>query len=161
MYLRSALTAALCAAALPVFAKDCPLPEGFSAVEPFQVEIADSELPQGYVLFNLWALWCAPCREELPLLDAYAARDDAPLQTVALNLNDGSEAAAELFKELGIKHLEPVSSADTDLLGKFRAVGLPYTAIIRDGSVIAAKNGILKETDSIDRFITCQTGENP
>lgn len=160
MHLRLALIAAL-SAALPTFAKDCPLPKGFNAVEPFAAEISDSKMPEGYVLFNLWALWCAPCREELPLLDAYLAEKPESLSVFALNLNDGEEAAATLFKDLNIQHLEPHSSADTELLGQFKAVGLPYTAIIRDGEVIAAKNGILKETDSITDFITCQTGENP
>lgn len=160
MYLRLALIAVL-SAALPAFAKDCPLPEGFSAVDPFAAAISDSKLPEGYVLFNLWALWCAPCREELPLLDAYLAEKPAALNVFALNLNDGEEASAALFKDLNIQHLEPHSSADTELLSRFKAVGLPYTAIIRDGEVIAAKNGILKETDSITDFITCQTGENP
>lgn len=161
MLFRSAILSAATTLSLCSLAQDCPLPEGFSAVEPFSPQIADAQLPQGYVLFNLWALWCAPCREELPLLDAYAAAETSATEVFALNLNDGAEASAQLFKDLNIQHLSPISSADSELLTQFKAVGLPYTAIIHDGKVIAAKNGILKETQSIDRFVTCQIGEKP
>ncbi len=30
-----------------------------------------SEMRGNVVVLNVWATWCAPCREELPLLDAF------------------------------------------------------------------------------------------
>lgn len=158
MRFRSAIFSVLFCSALPLFAQDCPLPEGFSAVEPFTPHIADTEMPQGYVLFNLWALWCAPCREELPLLNQLA-KESSALQVFALNLNDGVEAATQLFADLSIDALPPISSADDNLLSQLKAIGLPYTAVLHDGQVIAVKHGILKETQSIKRFVTCQLGE--
>lgn len=158
MIFRSAILSAFCTYALSVFAQDCPLPEGFSAVEPFTPHIADAEIPQDYVLLNLWALWCAPCREELPLLNQLAKSSSA-LKVFTLNLNDGIEAATQLFQELAIDALSPISSADSDLLSQFNAIGLPYTAVMHHGKVIAVKHGMLKETQSIQRFVNCQIGE--
>ena len=45
---------------------------------------------RGHVLIvNLWATWCAPCREELPLLNSYyRLRKDAGLEVIALATED-------------------------------------------------------------------------
>jgi cytochrome c biogenesis protein CcmG, thiol:disulfide interchange protein DsbE len=39
--------------------------------------ISTSELLGHVVILTFWATWCAPCREELPLLSAYAERHAA------------------------------------------------------------------------------------
>src|SRR5271170_384294 len=44
--------------------------------------IATAELLGRVVILTFWATWCVPCREELPLLSAYAARHAAEGLTV-------------------------------------------------------------------------------
>src|SRR5579863_4905628 len=44
--------------------------------------ISTSELLGRVVILTFWATWCAPCREELPLLSTFAARHAADGLTV-------------------------------------------------------------------------------
>ena len=44
--------------------------------------IATSELLGRVVILTFWATWCGPCREELPLLSAYASQHAAEGLTV-------------------------------------------------------------------------------
>jgi len=61
----------------------------------FQVTTADGKKLaladfKGQVLvLNFWATWCGPCKQELPLLDAYyRARQDVGLRVLAITTED-------------------------------------------------------------------------
>ncbi len=138
----------------------CYLPDTFKAADK-AVLISDVSLPKSeWTVFNLWAAWCAPCRAELPILDKVAQSEKHPFTIFALNLNDGEAVAKEIFGDLKIEHLAPMSTAETDLLSKLDVIGLPYTAILYQQKIIAEKNGILNANDisAIDAFINCYKG---
>jgi len=46
-------------------------------------------------IINVWATWCAPCREEMPAIDAYYQKyRNRGLEVLAISMDDASEAAA-------------------------------------------------------------------
>lgn len=85
---------------------------------------------------NLWAYWCAPCREELPAMQAFAARAGSAVTVLTVHSDPRAGAGRELLDELGVD-LPAVEDAE----GKVAtAVGappvLPVTVLLRpDGTV--------------------------
>jgi thiol-disulfide isomerase/thioredoxin len=54
-------------------------------------QLSTSEYAGKVVILTFWATWCVPCREELPLLSAYAKQHaDAGLVVLGFSLDDPS-----------------------------------------------------------------------
>jgi thiol-disulfide isomerase/thioredoxin len=88
------------------------------------------------ILLNLWATWCAPCREEMPALDRLQASLGSPgFEVVALSLDRaGTAAIRRFYEELGLRALRIYVDAQGEALGKLGAVGIPLTVLVdRDG----------------------------
>lgn len=100
------------------------------------------------VLLNLWATWCAPCRAEMPELDALQAEKGGEnFEVIALNLDRGDDSKPQdFFAETGIKNLRHYRDGSlktfNDLKGAGLVLGLPVTMLIdTEGCLLAAMNG--------------------
>src|SRR5579862_8162879 len=100
------------------------------------------------VLLNLWATWCAPCRREMPALDALQVRLGGPnFEVVAVNIDTRDpEKPLAFLKEIGVNHLAYYSddSAEVfeDLKTAGKAFGMPTTLVVnREGCEIADMAG--------------------
>jgi thiol-disulfide isomerase/thioredoxin len=50
------------------------------------------------VLVDIWASWCAPCKEEMPLLDEMAGRlKDKGVRIIAVSIDEDRESAQEFL----------------------------------------------------------------
>lgn len=99
-------------------------------------------------LINLWATWCAPCREEMPWLDdLQAQRGGKDFEVVAISVDGGSDQKPRaFFDEIGIEHMafyhDPTIGVFNDMRRQGLALGLPVTLLVDDeGCVIANMNG--------------------
>ena len=55
------------------------------------------------VLVNFWATWCAPCREEMPSMEALrVAMKDKPFAVLAVNVGEGARAARGFGEKMGL-----------------------------------------------------------
>jgi cytochrome c biogenesis protein CcmG, thiol:disulfide interchange protein DsbE len=71
-----------------------------SAAPPLDAKLLDggafqlSRATGNVVIVNFWATWCAPCREEMPALDAYYRKHRAEgLQILAVSVDERANEA--------------------------------------------------------------------
>jgi len=100
------------------------------------------------VLFNLWATWCAPCRAEMPALDALQKElGGDTFEVVPVSMDLGSdELPKQFYADAGLKHLRFFHDSESkiffDLKKKGLAFGLPATLLLsREGCVLGTLNG--------------------
>jgi thiol-disulfide isomerase/thioredoxin len=93
-------------------------------------EVCLSEYRGRLVLVNFWATWCSPCREEMPILQAYYLdHKDQGFVVVGVNVSDRPQSAAEFVQEAGYSFpiwLDPPGNVLIDL----RMQGLPASLLI-------------------------------
>ncbi len=93
-------------------------------------KVALEEYRGRVLVLNFWASWCAPCRKEMPLLNAFAAELD-PGRAVVLGLNEDLRPADGLafIEEIGgIAYRN--AAGEGRLRDRYHYRGLPYTLIL-------------------------------
>jgi peroxiredoxin len=106
------------------------------------------------VIINFWATWCAPCRVEMPELEAaYQAYQEDGLVILALDQQEPAENVANFFEELGLNFTAVLDSESTvaELYGV--ASILPTTFFINgNGEVTAIHRGPMVQSQ-IDGYL--------
>jgi thiol-disulfide isomerase/thioredoxin len=88
------------------------------------------------LLVNLWATWCAPCRHEMPALDALQQkRGGDGFEVVAINIDTRNlERPLSWLKGAGVTHLkyysDPQAKSFQTLRAQGVALGMPITLLV-------------------------------
>ncbi|GAA4805894.1 TlpA disulfide reductase family protein [Tomitella cavernea] len=85
---------------------------------------------------NLWAYWCAPCREELPAMEQFAQRAGDTVTVLTVHSDQHSDKGRALLEDLGVD-LPSVADPERKVAAAVRAPQvLPVTVLVRpDGTV--------------------------
>ncbi|HHI92485.1 MAG TPA: TlpA family protein disulfide reductase [Gammaproteobacteria bacterium] len=103
-----------------------------------------SELRGEVVMINFWASWCAPCRQEMPLLeDIYKKYSDLGFVLLGVNVEEDSSKAADLLREIPVSF--PILYDNTNEVTKlYKVVAMPSTVMVdRNGTVRYLHRGYL------------------
>ncbi|MBA2126475.1 TlpA family protein disulfide reductase [Hyphomicrobium methylovorum] len=103
-----------------------------------------SSLKGKTVLLNLWATWCAPCKEEMPSLDRLQqSLGGDGFEVVALSLDRKGYAASRKFLDDMNAHAIKLYADPTSKQGmQLRPIGMPTTILInKDGMEVGRLSG--------------------
>ena len=106
-----------------------------------------SELQGQPVILNFWATWCAPCKLEMPELDAaYATYQEQNLAILAVNREESPDTIRPYFyDEMGLA-FTPVLDEDGLVANLYGILVMPTTFFINpDGLITAIHRGPLTQ----------------
>ena len=100
--------------------------------------ITDDDLKKNdFTLINFWASWCAPCRDEHPILLKLSNEEN--LKLLGVNFKDKKNNAIEFLNKLG----DPYDDLTKDEFGKhsinFGIYGIPESILIDKDLIIIKK----------------------
>jgi thiol-disulfide isomerase/thioredoxin len=134
------------AAMLPADAPQSLADLSFNGPEGEALTVAD--FSGKTLLINLWATWCAPCRNEMPALDALQREmGSEDFEVVAVNIDRGDDTKPKAFlEETGIQSLAYYRDSTTGIFNALKArglaLGLPVTLLVdEEGCLLAHMNG--------------------
>jgi thiol-disulfide isomerase/thioredoxin len=109
---------------------------------------------ESVVLLNVWATWCASCKEEFALMDTLLTRHGPQgLRVVAVSVDVGSVEPVQRTIDQYAVTFEVAHDPAGDIERRFPALGVPASYLIdRDGRLHWKHVGVLPP--SVDSVIT-------
>jgi thiol-disulfide isomerase/thioredoxin len=84
---------------------------------------------RGPAVVNMWASWCEPCRDELPIMQRLADRADGRVHVLGVDTGDGRDAAASFGAAKQVR-MPTLYDRDRKLLTAIGRINLPVTIFV-------------------------------
>ena len=119
------------------FSEAADLPEAV-LLDATDAEHSLAEYKGKWAVLNFWAVWCAPCRKEMPSLDRLqAAMPEIAVLPVATGRN-APVAIAKFYAEAEVKGLPVLRDPKSALAHQLGVASLPVTLILNpEGQEVA------------------------
>jgi thiol-disulfide isomerase/thioredoxin len=110
---------------------------------------------------NLWASWCTPCREELPLMQEFADSAAGEVQVVGVISKDGVPQADSFATDAGVT-FPGAFDGEGRLMAELGLPGLPATYFLdASGAVVHTETGPVDSVDELEGLVAEHLGVRP
>lgn len=111
----------------------------------------------GPAVISVWATWCTPCREEMPVLEEFVEKHGDAVGVLGINFQDRADGRAEKFMaEVGATY-PSVQDVDGEIdgLAPFpRMQGLPFLAVVdAEGRMVGAEFSVITQVSQVETFV--------
>jgi cytochrome c biogenesis protein CcmG/thiol:disulfide interchange protein DsbE len=142
----------------------CPTASGSSDLPPVTLECLGGgrevalDRVAGPAVVNLWASWCGPCKEELPLLARLDEDAGDRLTVLGVDYQDPRpDGALELAARSGVTFPQ-LADPGGSLADEIRIVGMPGTLYVDEGGQVTFVNRAFTTYDELLGLVRDHTG---
>jgi cytochrome c biogenesis protein CcmG/thiol:disulfide interchange protein DsbE len=134
----------------PLIGKPAPVFKLQQLHEPEKILESKDNLGKVWLL-NVWASWCASCRDEHPLLVQLAKSDVVPIY--GLNYKDKRDLAIQWLEQLGDPYTKSVMDTEGRVGIEYGVYGVPETYVIDKSGIIQYKQIGPVTVDVLEKII--------
>ena len=117
-----------------------------------------SRAPGVPTVLSLWASWCPPCREELPMVQQLAAAGGDQVRVLGVASLDGAKPAASFAADAGIT-FPSAFDGDGEVMSAIGVNTLPHTVFLAaDGSVAYVQTGPVASLEQFEQLVADHLG---
>jgi cytochrome c biogenesis protein CcmG/thiol:disulfide interchange protein DsbE len=104
------------------------------------------------MVVNVWASWCGPCREELPMMGEFYRKHRSQVAFLGIDLADDRTAALRMAAQTSMT-FPSVQDPDSQVRAGLRIVGVPATLFVRPDGTISGRTGVVTSQAELAELI--------